>query len=129
MKKIINLNLYSELSSSEKTEVLSFVATLVDKRVKFEYECLELKSFIVMLLALRNYKYTGATALEYEWIRKEFVNHNIKEKHIEERIDKLHSSKIITWEYRGRNFNQIRFSNEYKSFDNKYYNQKILDNY
>ncbi|MFW5794521.1 MAG: hypothetical protein ACOCV1_03450 [Bacillota bacterium] len=129
MKDIINLELYSELSFSEKEEVLSFVSALVDKRLKFDKTYLSLKSLLVMLLALRNHKYKGATALEFEWIRKEFAYYNIKEKHIDERLDKLHSSNLIKREYFGKNFHQYRLNNEYKTFDNKYFNQRILENY
>lgn len=129
MEKIINFNLYRELSSSEKIEVLGFVSALVDKRLKFDEKYLSLKPLLVMLLALRNYKYKGGTALEFKSIMKEFIKYNFKSKYIEERISKLHSSRVINWEYRGKNFNQIRLKNEYKTFEDKYFNQRILETY
>ena len=106
IKNILPPEYYLLNYSEDKNQVLNYLATKIDKRVKNNQLSPNVKSFYVMLVTFRNLEWTGATALEVKEIKKEFKQLSSRE--IENLIENLHKERIITWESRA-NLNQIRF--------------------
>jgi len=106
IKNILPLEYYSLNCSEDKNQVLNYLVTKIDKRVKSNQLFPNVKSFYIMLIAFRNLEWTGATSLELKEIKKEFKQLSSRE--IENLIEDLHKKRIITWESRA-DLNQIRF--------------------
>ena len=105
IKNIIPTEYYNLDYSGDKNEVLRYLETKTDKRVKNHFMNPNAETFYVMLIAFRNIEWHGATALEVREIKKEFKQ--MESRDIEKLIQELHQKRIITWECRA-DLNQIR---------------------
>lgn len=98
---------YSALDYNEdKRDLITYLATKTDKRIKMTecYPSIEL--FHAMLTSYKALEWNSSTAIEVQEIKKEFSFIDTRE--IEKLLEKMNAKDIIHWESRG-DLNQIRF--------------------
>jgi len=108
IRNIIPVSEYIILENErDRKTIVEYAASRLDKRIKFTGDITSIETFYIILLIYKNTSiYKTATAIEVIEIEKEFDTLNRKELYVI--LQKLHWTKVISWETRG-DLNQIRF--------------------